>query len=41
MLHLPSLIERLGEDAHAIGIRPRLRCAVCGYGSANLHEASR
>ncbi len=41
MLHLPLLIERFGDNAHAIDIQPRLRCGACGYRGANLHEASR
>ena len=30
-----------GESAPAIDIRPFLRCRVCRYRNANLHEASR
>ena len=41
VLYPAALIERFGEDNPAIDIRPFLRCRVCGYGSANLHEASR
>ena len=41
VLYPAALIERFGEDNPAIDIRPFLRCRLCGYGSANLHEASR
>lgn len=41
MLSLASLIERFGEDTPAIDIRPLLRCRVCGYSGAYLHEAAR
>lgn len=41
VLYPAVLIERFGENTPAIDIRPHLRCRVCRYGSANLHEASR
>ena len=41
VLYPALLIARFGARAPAIGIRPFLRCSVCRYRSANLHEASR
>ncbi len=32
---------RLGKDCPAIELRQRLRCSMCRYGSANLHESAR
>lgn len=41
MLYPAALIERFGENTPAIDVRPFLRCRVCRYGNANLHEAGR
>ena len=41
VLYPALLIERFGESTPAIDIRPFLRCRVCRYRNANLHEASR
>jgi hypothetical protein len=41
VLYPITLIERFGEHAPAIDIRPLLRCSACRYRSANLHETGR
>lgn len=42
VLYPIDFIPRFGRDYLAINLRTRLRCSSCrGYGTANLHEASR
>jgi hypothetical protein len=41
ILYPANLIPRFGADFAAVGVRRHLRCSICRYTSANVHEAAR
>jgi hypothetical protein len=41
VIYPANLIGKFGDDFPALELRQRLRCSLCRYRSANLHESSR